>query len=46
MYIGDLPSNCRDGDLEAIFRRYGRIMTISVVDKKEAKFAFIDYFDR
>jgi hypothetical protein len=46
IYIGDLPQGCRDSDLEHVFRRYGRIVNIAVLEKKGMHFAFIDFTDR
>ncbi|XP_075249065.1 serine/arginine-rich splicing factor 4-like [Convolutriloba macropyga] len=41
IYLGDIPSDCRERDVEDFFKRYGRIDKISM----KGTFAFVDFVD-
>ncbi|XP_063720156.1 serine-arginine protein 55-like [Symsagittifera roscoffensis] len=41
IYLGDIPSECKERDVEDFFRKYGRIEKISM----KGTFAFVDFED-
>lgn len=47
IYVGNLPSDVREKELEELFHRYGRIRTIELKNRggAAAPFAFISFQD-
>ena len=46
IYVGNLPDDCRERDVEDIFDKYGRIRSIDIKAKGRAPaFAFVDFED-
>lgn len=47
IYIGGLPGDIREGEVEDIFARYGRIRSIDIKGGRDERsaFAFVDFTD-
>lgn len=45
IYVGNLPPDCRNKDLEDIFYKYGRIRYVDIKNKRGPPFAFIEFDD-
>jgi len=45
LYIGNLPPDVRERDIEDLFDRYGNITRVDLKNKRGAPFAFIEYED-
>ncbi|VDK57765.1 unnamed protein product, partial [Anisakis simplex] len=45
VYVGNLPSNIKQRDLEDLFDKYGRICFIDVKYSRGAPFAFLEFED-
>ncbi|XP_055336923.1 serine/arginine-rich splicing factor 1-like [Paramacrobiotus metropolitanus] len=45
LYVGNLPPDVREKDLEDIFRKYGRIEHLDLRTNKGPPFAFLDFGD-
>ena len=47
IYVGNLPSDIRERDLEDLFYKYGKILSISLKDNRRGPpFAFVEFEDR
>lgn len=47
IYVGNLPSDIRERDLEDLFYKYGKILNISLKDNRRGPpFAFVEFEDR
>jgi len=45
IYIGNLPSDVRDSEVEDVFARYGRIRSLDIKSGGGRAFAFVEYDD-
>ena len=46
IYVGNLPHDVREKDVEDLFYKYGKIVTLELKNKRDgAPFAFIDFDD-
>lgn len=45
VYVGNLPPDVREREIEDVFRKYGKIMSLDLRNKKGPPFAFIDFDD-
>ncbi|MFH4981385.1 hypothetical protein AB6A40_008094 [Gnathostoma spinigerum] len=46
IYVGNLPSNVRERDLEDLFYKYGKISYIDIKNSRGACFAFVEFDDK
>ena len=48
IYVGNLPSDCRDGDVKDIFYKYGDILDVDLkINRTYGRpFAFVEFADR
>jgi len=46
VYVGNLPPDARNKDVEDIFRKFGKITYIDLKNRKGPPFAFIEYEDK
>ena len=46
LYIGNLPPDIRNKDIEDLFYKYGNIINIDLKNHKGPPFAFIEFEDR
>ena len=45
IYVGNLPNDIREKDLEDIFDKYGRIKFIDIKNRRGPPFAFVEFDD-
>ena len=45
LYIGNLPKDVRDKDLEDVFYKYGRITAVDIHNRYNPAFAFVEFED-
>lgn len=45
IYVGGLPQDVRQGDIEDIFIKYGRIVDIDLKTRRPTPFAFVEFED-
>ena len=45
VYVGNLPSDIRERDLEDMFYKYGKIVEVDLHARKGIPFAFIEFED-
>ena len=46
IYVGGLPPDVRGGDIEDIFRKYGRIVDVDLKNRRPGPpFAFVEFED-
>jgi arginine/serine-rich splicing factor 1/9 len=46
IYVGNLPPDIRDKDIEDLFYKYGKIVTVDLKNKRGPPFAFVEFEDR
>ncbi|KAK0423385.1 hypothetical protein QR680_008118 [Steinernema hermaphroditum] len=45
LYVGNLPSDVRRGEVEDLFEKYGRIKSVDLKDRRGPPFAFVEFED-
>lgn len=45
LYIGNLPKDAREKDLEDVFYKYGRISAVDIHNRYNPAFAFVEFED-
>ncbi|PIO55522.1 hypothetical protein TELCIR_23090, partial [Teladorsagia circumcincta] len=45
VYVGNLPPDCREKDLEDIFAKYGKVRFIDIKGGRGPAFAFVEFDD-
>ncbi|KAK6036320.1 hypothetical protein COOONC_26175 [Cooperia oncophora] len=45
VYVGNLPPDCREKDLEDIFAKYGKIRFVDMKGTRGPLFAFVEFED-
>ena len=45
LYVGNLPPDCREKDIEDLFLKYGKITFVDLKNRRPPPFAFVEYDD-
>ncbi len=45
IYVGNLPNDIRERDLEDMFYKYGKIIEVDLHTRKGVPFAFLEFED-
>lgn len=45
VYVGNLPPDTRQKDIEELFDKYGRVVSVELKDRMDPPFAFVEFGD-
>ena len=45
VYVGNLPNDVREKDLEDLFDKYGRVKYVDIKSRRGPPFAFVEFED-